>query len=149
MTRWIHLLAALSLWGVLAGAAILACGARPTSPGELPRVAPRPDRVDPEIVPLPRLPAGTTSDARRAQPLHPVGAAGAPAGFMFSEQPVGGAQDAGPGASAPDAASPIDAARPVGGANDAAADSYTPPLQPLPDGNLPADSRLEPGRLRD
>jgi hypothetical protein len=159
MTRLVHLLTALGLTCVFAGAIIAACGA-PLAPRETPPFAPRPERVDPTALPEPTLTDPATAplaDARLDKPT-PISAV-FPVSLQLASatQPSQGtAPDA--GASPTDAgAAAADAPRPVPPPTtpspppqaDASADSYTPPLPPIPDGNLPADSRLEPIRLRD
>src|SRR5262245_28012054 len=50
MTRLTHLLSALTLAGGFAAVSVFACG--PTVPGEMPRLAPRPEPVRPNAIPL-------------------------------------------------------------------------------------------------
>ncbi|HEU4728847.1 MAG TPA: hypothetical protein VFT22_13180 [Kofleriaceae bacterium] len=137
MTRLTRLVTACALTGVLvgsAGAAMVACGGRPGSPGELPPMAPRPGAGDPTATPLPgpRRPAALLVDA--GAPISPGPVSPGPVsrarGASVVPTPefapvVGVALDAGP-----------------------PSDSYSPPLPPLPDSSVPADSRLEP-RMRD
>src|SRR4051812_24683523 len=52
MTRLTHLLTALALAGLFAGATVAACGKNPASPGEMPRLAPRPEPVGPSAMPV-------------------------------------------------------------------------------------------------
>jgi hypothetical protein len=72
MTRLTHLLTALGFAGLLAGATIAACGGNRTSPGEMPRLAPAPELVRPNAIPVG---AASRNDARSkvAQgPINPV-----------------------------------------------------------------------------
>jgi hypothetical protein len=167
MTRLTHLFTALALSGVLVGAAIAACGVRPGTPGEMPPLAPRPERLDPMAIPVPSAldPGEGSTDALDAGKLSPgpVTSLGAPAVFRVAEpQQAGSGRDAGASTPGPGDAGggTVDAG--AGGADagppspttpapiDASViDSYTPPLPPIPDGGIPADSRMEPIRLRD
>ena len=133
MTRLSRLVISLGLTGGLGAAIIAACGSHPGSPGEMPPVAPRPEPADPSARPMPgalgtpsgTLDAGTTRAPGATAPL----AAVTPASVMPVPEYapiVGEGLDAGP--------------------SDGASDGYSPPMVPLPDGNLPADSRLEPTR---
>jgi hypothetical protein len=121
MTRSTRLVTACALTGALlasAGAVIAACGARPGSPGELPPMAPRPGAADPTATPGlgARGPAALRADA--GVPLSP-----------------------GPVSVRPAAVVPMPEFSPVVGV---ALDGYSPPLPPIPDSSVPADSRLEP-----
>jgi hypothetical protein len=117
MTRLTHLLSTLTLAALCAGAAIAACGGR-SSPGEMPRLAPPPETVRPNAMPL-------TGAVSAAQP---------------QPSPVfRGNDDVQPLADQP-TATPADAGT---------SDSATAPLPPLPDGSIPADSRMEPILQRD
>ncbi len=115
MTRWICFVTACALTGVMTGAPIAACRGRPSSPGELPPMAPRPGPADPTAPVTLRNPTTAASTMGTSSSSVPVP--------QF----------------APVVGEPVDAGTD---------DGYSLPLPPLPDGNLPADSRLEP-RLRE
>lgn len=131
MTRLTCLITACALTGALvctAGAVLVACGARPGSPGELPPMAPRPGTGDPTATPVPGAhgPAALRADAGVSMAPGPVSARAASVVPMPEFAPVVGVS--------------LDAGAP--------SDSYSPPLPPIPDSSVPADSRLEP-RTRD
>lgn len=162
MTRLTHLFTALTLGAALAAAAFVACGGNPVAPREMPPLAPRPERVNPTAMPVPGAADPLSAPADAARPRSPtpspISVSSSPAILLASASQAGGAPDAGSTGAAPadagtapvDASSaPADGGHPGGGPSDASVDSYTPPLPPIPDGNLPADSRLEPIRLRD
>ncbi len=157
MTRLTHLLTALSLTGLFIGVTIAACGGHPASPGEMPRVAPRPDPVDPSARPLPGA-ADPTSPTRPTRPISGmtdggvVLSPGAVSRAMVVPSPVFLPVTAADGGAAADAGAPPDAgvAPDAGTVTDAGvADARGPRLPPIPDGNLPADSRMEPILSRD
>lgn len=155
MSRLAHLFTALTLTCAMAAAIVAACGAPPLMPREAPPLAPRPERLDPTVVPVPTAtdPGESPSDAGPVTPG--ASAAFSPAAWQLAAaQPFQRAPDASPADAGGGAA---DAPRPVPPPTtpsppppaDASPDAYAQPLPPIPDGNLPADSRLEPIRLRD
>ena len=102
------------------GMAASACGGRTGSPGELPPMAPRPGQPDPTALPVPRvLPPARATASTDAPPISAVTPASVVPTPVF----------------APVVGQPLDAGT---------SDSYSLPLPPLPDGGVPADSRLEP-----
>lgn len=127
MTRMIHLLTAFAVAAGCAGVAMTACGGRPT-PSEMPPLAPQPDTVRPNALPMTRAVSGS---APAAQPS-PVYQASS------ENQPLGGQPSPSPTPPSPGAA--VDAG---------VSDSGTAPLPPLRDGSVPADSRMEPILQRD
>jgi hypothetical protein len=135
MTRLTRLFTALGLTSVLVGAAAIAC-VRPGAPTEVKPVAPRPEPVDPTAMPVMGAPDVIARPDAGHGPISAVSPAMEVPVPAFS--PEGQQPDAGTGGTG--APAPIDAGTP---------DSYTPPLPAIPDGNIPADSRLEPSRLRD
>jgi hypothetical protein len=124
MTRLTHLLTALGFAGVLAGATVAACGGNRTSPGEMPRLAPAPDMVRPNAIPMS---AASRNDTRSKVAQGPIGPVFQAAGNdkPLADQPTGAPADAG------------------------TSDSASAPLPPLRDANIPADSRMEPILQRD
>jgi hypothetical protein len=130
MTRLICFVTACALTGVVTGAAIVACG-RPGSPGELPPMAPRPGPADPTAVPVLRRPSAGSNDAGSSLSRRRLSPGPVTMGSSTSRIPVP--------EFAPVVGEPVDAGTD---------DGYSPPLPPLPDGNLPADGRMEP-RLRE
>jgi hypothetical protein len=124
MTRLTHLLTALGFAGLLAGATITACGGTRTSPGEMPPLAPAPELVRPNAIPMgaaSRKETRTTVAQGPASPVFQAAGNDKPLG----DQPTGAPADAG------------------------TSDSSGAPLPPLRDGSIPADSRMEPILLRD
>jgi hypothetical protein len=125
MTRLTHLLTALGFAGLLAGATITACGGTRTSPGEMPPLAPKPDMLRPNAIPM--ASATSANDARPTVVKGPIGPVFQAAGNdkPLGDQPTGAPADAG------------------------TSDSASAPLPPVPDGGIPADSRMEPILQRD
>jgi len=123
MTRLTHLLSTLTIAALCAGAAIAACGGRTPSPGEMPPLAPQPDTVRPNAMPM----TGAVSSNQTAAPSPVYQAAGQSSGEgqPLADQPTGATLDAG------------------------TSDSGGAPLPPLKDGGIPADSRMEPILQRD
>jgi hypothetical protein len=153
MPRLAHLFSSLAAAGVLTGAIIAACG-RPGAPGEIPRLPP-PEGIGPSARPQPgpssRLLGGRDAGTRLSPgPVSTALVVPMPT-FQAAAEPAdaGVSDDGGSSATAPDAAAAIDAPGAVDAARppsppDAAADGPLAPLPPIPDGGLPADSRLEP-----
>jgi len=123
MTRLTHLFTALAFAGLLTAAIITACGGNRTSPGEMPPLAPKPELVRPNAIPMPGAASGKDKVATGPRSPSPV--------FQASEDK--------PLADQPTAA-PADAGT---------SDSASAPLPPLRDGSIPADSRMEPILQRD
>ena len=125
MTRLTHLFTALALTGAFTAATITACGANRTSPGEMPPLAPPPDMVRPNAMPMPG--AASRNDARPKVAKAPISQPGPvyQASAQLDDQPTGAPADAG------------------------TSDSAGAPLPPLRDGSIPADSRMEPILLHD
>ena len=119
-----QLLSALALGGGLVGATMAACGGR--SPGEMPPVAPQPEPVRPNAMPM----TGAVSARAPAAQPSPVYQAAA------DSQAVGDQ----PAPAPPSGGAALDAG---------VSDSGDAPLPPLPDGDVPADSRMEPIVQRD
>ena len=119
MTRLTHVLSTLTIAAVCAGGAIAACGGR-SSPGEMPRLAPQPERVRPNATPM----NGAVSSNHVVVQPSPVYQAAADT-QPLADQPTGAAADAG------------------------VSDGAAAPLPPLRDGSIPADSRMEPILQRD
>lgn len=142
MTRTLHVTVAVAL--VVIGAGSVGCG-RPT-PGEMPPLAPRPERIDPAGSPA-GSPAPGVVDPRNANrdagvelPPGPVATV-----RVIPAPEFRSARSAEAGHVAPTDAEPIvEPPTNVNAPTDAGVkDSYTPPLPPIPDAGLP-DSRLEP-----
>jgi hypothetical protein len=119
MTRLTHLFTALAFAGLLCGATITACGGNRTSPGEMPPLAPKPELVRPNAIPMPGAAANDPTVAKGAtsQPSPVFQAAD---DKLLADQPTSAPADAGTSDSAP------------------------APLPPLRDASIPADSRMEP-----
>ena len=120
MSRLTHLLSTLTLAALCAGAAIAACGGHPPAPGEMPPLAPQPEPVRPNAMPM----TGAVSASEPVKAQYPVYQA-AGENQPLGDQPAGAALDAG------------------------TSDSAGAPLPPLRDGSVPADSRMEPILQRD
>lgn len=150
MSRTHHIFAVFAIGGALAGGALAACAARPGSAGEMPPTAPRPVPLDPSGAPAPAGlgnhelghglgptttgSGGMTDDA--GNPTNPT-----------SPGPVSAARRTG----VPTYVAYLDDPAPTGVVGSqvprdagASPDGYEPPMQPLPDGGVPVDSRLEP-----
>lgn len=158
MNRFAHLFAAVGVGALLTSAMIVACGA-PATPSEMPRLAPRPEPVDPTAAPV--LPGSDPPDSLQPVPDGGVAGARGPISSVTEIRPTK-VQAAGALMAAPDAgAGPTDAGsggRDGGGAPDSGAaprppardagpgpiDAPLAPLPPVPDGSVPADSRMEP-----
>ena len=119
MTRLTHLLSTLTIAAVCGGAAIAACGSRTPSPSEMPALAPQPDTVRPNAMPMNGA-VSSNEVAVQPSPVYQGASEGQPA-----DQPTGATLDAG------------------------TSDSGGAPLPPLRDGSVPADSRMEPILQRD
>jgi hypothetical protein len=119
MTRLTHLLSTLTVAALCAGAAVAACGSRAPAPGEMPRLAPRPETVRPNAMPVN---VSKNEPIRQPSPVYQAASEGQP----LADPPTGAPLDAGTSDSG-------------GGA----------PLPPLRDGSVPADSRMEPILQRD
>jgi hypothetical protein len=121
MTRLTHLVTTLASAGLCAGAIIAACG----NPGEMPPLAPRPEPVRPNTIPMPGAaassPVASAPAATQPSPIYQGASESQPTG----NQPSGATQDAG------------------------VSDGSITPLPPLRDGSIPADSRMEPILQRD
>ena len=87
MTRVTHLLSTLTLAALCAGAAIAACGGR-SSPGEMPRLAPQPETVRPNAMPM-------TGAVSAAQPQPSPVFRGADDVQPLADQPTAAPGDAG------------------------------------------------------
>lgn len=124
MTRLTHLFTALAFAGLLTGATLTACGGNRTSPGEMPPLAPRPELVRPNAMPIPGAASSNDARAKVASAPSPVYQA-AGADKPLADQPTSAPADAG------------------------TSDSGTAPLPPLRDASVPADSRMEPILQRD
>jgi hypothetical protein len=142
LTLSLGALAALAVGGTSGAVTGTGCG-RPTH-GEMPSIAPRPERMDPTGTtgsPAPDIvdPGNPTSDAgTQALPKRgPVAQA--------SEMPTPTFQPDVASGTAPDARPAVEPPTNVSGApaDAGVGDSYAPPLPPVPDAHL-ADSRLEP-----
>ena len=144
MTRLTHALAAFTL--AVGGTALVACG-RPT-PGEMPRLAPRPDPIDPSgsppgpglgaLDPAPPVGRGPAApvESTRGRVAQPVAQIVPMPTFQPDHAPTSTPADAGHEVEPP--------TNVQGGPADAGVkDSYSPPLPAVPDAHLP-DSRLEP-----
>src|SRR6185503_10571175 len=94
MTRLTHLFTALALTGAFTAATITACGANRTSPGEMPPLAPPPDMVRPNAMPMP---AASRNDARPKVAKAPISQPGPvyQASAQLDDQPTGAPADAG------------------------------------------------------
>ena len=114
MTRLTHLFSTLTIAALCAGAAITACGSRTPAPGEMPRLAPQPDTVRPNAMPM----TGAVSSREAVRQPSPV-YQGASESQPLVDQPTGATLDAG------------------------TSDSSSAPLPPLRDGSVPADSRMD------
>ena len=88
MTRLTHLLSTLTIAALCAGAAITACGSRTPTPGEMPPLAPQPDTVRPNAMPM-----NAASSGAVVQPSPVYQAAGE--GQTLPDQPAGATVDAG------------------------------------------------------
>jgi hypothetical protein len=120
MTRLTHLLSTLTIAALCAGGAIAACGSRAPAPGEMPRLAPQPDTVRPNAMPMNGA-VSTREAVRQPSPVYQAASEAQP----LSDQPTGATLDAG------------------------TSDGGGAPLPPLRDGSVPADSRMEPILQRD
>jgi hypothetical protein len=120
MTRLTHLLSSLTLAALCASAANVACGGRPPAPGEMPPLAPQPEPVRPNAMPM-TGPVPSSAPVKQPPPVYQAAGDNQPLG----DQPAGAALDAG------------------------TSDSGGAPLPPLRDGSVPADSRMEPILQRD
>ncbi len=148
MSRTSHVFAVFAISGALAGATVAACGARPGSAGELPPTAPRPAPIDPSGAPAAGGPTGhglgptTAGSGDSPRDGGPNALSPGPVSSRLQRMPMpayGGARYT------------IDEPDPEGVVGNqlprdagATSDGYTPPMQPLPDGGVPIDSRLEP-----
>ena len=120
MPRLTHLCSTLAIAALCAGATIAACGSRAPAPGEMPRLAPQPDTVRPNAMPLNGA-VSKNEPVRQPSPVYQAASEGQP----LTDQPTSAAVDAG------------------------VSDGGGAPLPPLRDGSVPADSRMEPILQRD
>jgi hypothetical protein len=125
MTRLTHLFTALAFTGLLSGAAITACGGNRTSPGEMPPLAPRPELVRPNAIPMPGAALKSDRTVARGPTSQPSPVFQAADDKTLTDQPTSAPADAG------------------------TSDSASAPLPPLRDASVPADSRMEPILQRD
>jgi hypothetical protein len=141
MSRFIRLLAPLTITGALVSATFFACGARPGAPGEMPPMAPRPAPADPSGAPS--APGGMPNPSNGSGGLGPTStrgdgsAAPAPGPISVREIPT---PTLSPSAEAYGNASKNQPPPRDAGTGDA----YAPPLPPIPDASVPLDGRIEP-----
>jgi hypothetical protein len=148
MTRLTFSLGAFAMFAMVGSlAATMATGCGHPSRGEMPPIAPRPEHIDPAGSPAPDVvdPAKPISDAgTQALPKPtPVAQATQAAAMPI---PTFAPDDGTAAGTPPDAGPPaVEPPTNVSGApaDAGTGDSYTPPLPPVPDAQLP-DSRLEP-----
>jgi hypothetical protein len=153
MSRWTTLFTSLTLSAAFAAVVIAACGGRPISPGEMPPLAPRPERVDPMALPVPSGtdPATPLPDAGR--PLSPtrgpISALSAMEGVALAAASRSPHHTLGqPGGSPPTGAPPPGGGQPprdagAAGAPDAPSGAPDAAAPPPPSPGPPADASID------